>query len=235
VTEWEAAREPFSLLQSLRADPPADSHRLVWLFAIACARQVWNLLPTDALSALSVAERYVDGVATVTDLVAVTSDVLSHPVTAAGHALLAAYCAVSGDHLSRTGPFAGVAVWQAADSAARSIASRWAGPAPLRVGPNWHERWTAGMAAARAVQADLVRCIFLPPGTPPPAFDPDWRTSAVRRLADAMYEARDFAPMPILADALQDAGCEDAAVLAHCRGPGPHARGCWVVDLVRGS
>lgn len=50
-----------------------------------------------------------------------------------------------------------------------------------------------------------------------------------------MYEARDFAPMPILADALQDAGCDHADVLAHCRSPGPLVRGCWVVDLVLGK
>jgi len=49
-----------------------------------------------------------------------------------------------------------------------------------------------------------------------------------------VYETRDFAAMPILADALQDAGCEHADVLEHCRGDGPHARGCWVVDLFTG-
>ncbi|MDY3556283.1 hypothetical protein R5W24_005446 [Gemmata sp. JC717] len=51
-----------------------------------------------------------------------------------------------------------------------------------------------------------------------------------------MYESRDFSAMPILADALQDAGCEDGAVLDHCRDPhGVHVRGCWVVDLVLGK
>jgi hypothetical protein len=47
-----------------------------------------------------------------------------------------------------------------------------------------------------------------------------------------MYESRDFGPMPILADALQDAGCENEDILAHCREPGPHVRGCWAIDLV---
>jgi hypothetical protein len=47
-----------------------------------------------------------------------------------------------------------------------------------------------------------------------------------------MYDSRDFSAMPILADALQDAGCTDEAILTHCRGPGPHVRGCWCVDLV---
>jgi hypothetical protein len=47
-----------------------------------------------------------------------------------------------------------------------------------------------------------------------------------------MYESRYFAPMPILADALLDAGCEDARVLGHCRSSGPHVRRCWVVDAI---
>ena len=69
----------------------------------------------------------------------------------------------------------------------------------------------------------------------PVAFSPEWRTSTALLLARQMYESRDFSAMPILADALQDAGCEDADILAHCRGPGPHGRGCWCVDLVLGN
>ncbi|MBN9521356.1 hypothetical protein J0H58_23015 [bacterium] len=69
----------------------------------------------------------------------------------------------------------------------------------------------------------------------PNPFDPSWRTEAAVALARGMYESRDFAPMPVLADALDDAGCADADILAHCRGPGPHVRGCWVVDLVLGK
>jgi hypothetical protein len=49
-----------------------------------------------------------------------------------------------------------------------------------------------------------------------------------------MYESREFGAMPILADALQDAGCNNDAILNHCREPGEHVRGCWVVDLVLG-
>jgi hypothetical protein len=50
-----------------------------------------------------------------------------------------------------------------------------------------------------------------------------------------MYDSRDFGAMPILADALQDAGCDNEDILDHCRGPGPHVCGCWVVDLVLGK
>jgi hypothetical protein len=65
--------------------------------------------------------------------------------------------------------------------------------------------------------------------------DPSWLTSTVLALSQQMYESRDFSPMPIIADALQDARCDNDDILAHCRGPGPHSRGCWAVDLVLGK
>ncbi|MBA4065802.1 MAG: hypothetical protein C0501_19205 [Isosphaera sp.] len=68
------------------------------------------------------------------------------------------------------------------------------------------------------------------------ALDPAWRTDTAVSLARGMYEGRDFAAMPILADALQDAGCDTDGILAHCRDPHQvHVRGCWVVDLVLGK
>ncbi len=77
----------------------------------------------------------------------------------------------------------------------------------------------------------LVSCIF---GNPfrPVALDQGWRTEAVVGLATSIYVDRAFDRLPVLADALEDGGCANADVLAHCRGPGPHARGCWVVDLL---
>jgi hypothetical protein len=88
--------------------------------------------------------------------------------------------------------------------------------------------------AEEATQASLLRDIF---GNPfrRVVFDSAWRTSTAVAIAKGMYESRDFGAMPILADALQDAGCDNDDVLSHCRGPGPHVRGCWVVDLVLGK
>jgi hypothetical protein len=86
-----------------------------------------------------------------------------------------------------------------------------------------------------AEQVRLAHDIF---GNPfrPVAFDPAWRSSAAAGIAQKMYDAREFGAMPILADALQDAGCEDAAILGHCRDPQQaHVLGCWVVDLVLGK
>ena len=81
--------------------------------------------------------------------------------------------------------------------------------------------------------APRLRDIF---GNPfrPVEFSADWRTDTALSLAHQMYEAREFSAMPILADALQDAGCDNEDVLNHCRGSGQHVRGCWVVDLVLG-
>jgi hypothetical protein len=66
----------------------------------------------------------------------------------------------------------------------------------------------------------------------PITFSPTWRTATAVLLARQMYEGPDFSAMPILADALQDAGCDNEDVLNHCRKCGGHVRGCWVVDLV---
>jgi hypothetical protein len=54
----------------------------------------------------------------------------------------------------------------------------------------------------------------------------------VTDLAQTIYEGRAFNCMPILADALEEASCDNGDVLTHCRGPGGHGRGCWVVDLL---
>jgi hypothetical protein len=69
----------------------------------------------------------------------------------------------------------------------------------------------------------------------PVALDPAWRTEAVVALAAGIYADRAFERLPVLADALDDTGCDHADILNHCRGGGPHVRGCWVVDLLLGK
>jgi hypothetical protein len=69
----------------------------------------------------------------------------------------------------------------------------------------------------------------------PISIAPSWLTSTVVALAKGIYNDRAYDRMPILADALQDAGCENADILNHCRGEGVHVRGCWVVDLLLGK
>jgi serine/threonine-protein kinase len=62
-----------------------------------------------------------------------------------------------------------------------------------------------------------------------------WNDGTAAQLARAIAEANRFEDLPILGDALEDAGCTDEAILRHCRGPGPHVRGCWVLGLLLGK
>ena len=84
------------------------------------------------------------------------------------------------------------------------------------------------------IQCRILRDIF---GNPfrLVTFSPEWRTDTAVSLAKQMYESREFSAMPILADALQEAGCDNDDILNHCRQEGVHVRGCWVVDLVLGK
>jgi hypothetical protein len=94
-----------------------------------------------------------------------------------------------------------------------------------------HNRPTA---AQQRRLGQLIRDVF---GNPlrPLVFDPAWRTGSLVKLGRAIYQERTFDGLPILADALEDAGCHDADILGHCRQPGEHVRGCWVVDLILGK
>ena len=78
-----------------------------------------------------------------------------------------------------------------------------------------------------------MRCIFGNPFLPPrDARSLRWQSSTVLDLARTIYDLRQFDTMPILGDALMDAGCDSDEIIQHCRAPGPHVRGCWVVDLL---
>jgi hypothetical protein len=90
----------------------------------------------------------------------------------------------------------------------------------------------------QSAQSQLLRDIF---GTPfsTAALDPGWATATVTSLAQAGYNERltptgslDPTRLAVLADALEEVGCTDQAILDHLRSPGPHVRGCWPVDLV---
>ncbi len=86
-------------------------------------------------------------------------------------------------------------------------------------------------------QCLLVRDIFGNPFRPVPVAHSwlAWNNGAIVQLAKAIYDGRRFEDMPVLAKALESAGCKDAEILGHCRGPGPHARGCWLIDLLLGK
>jgi hypothetical protein len=89
----------------------------------------------------------------------------------------------------------------------------------------------------RLMWVPVVACVF---GNPfrPAVVPPEWlawNDGTVRKIADAIYDDKAFGQLPLLADALEDAGCDNAAMVGHLRGPGPHVRGCWVIDSLVGD
>lgn len=247
--EWFAAVTPDPLLAVVwrrdayeyptpRRSPGGVAGRRLRMFGCACARQVWDWLTTEARSAVGLSERVARRDAAESELEAAAVNIRFGSLTPEQHAGNAAGWASAGfnnvrpiraDHL--------FPLWdpaEAARSAAKAIATRAAGPAPpgFPTTAAWEDAWNTAFAAARATQADYLRDIFPPPGYDP-RIDPAWLTSTVVGLAGQMDESGDFSAVPILADSLQDAGCDDEAALACCRVPGSvHVRGNWVVDLV---
>jgi hypothetical protein len=224
--EWMACAEPLPMLEFLRGKANDRKQRL---FAASCVRAVWPLL-TDERSrmAVEIAERFADGSASQEELEAARTAAMA----AAGPSgkLTARHSAMDASILV-TWPTSKDAAECAHFPATRAAA--WAVLGDGAVGP---EFGLARRATSKAQSATL-RCIF---GNPfrPVALDPAWlawNNGAVRKVAQAIYDGRCFADLPILADALEDAGCSDSTILAHCRSGGEHVRGCWVVDLLLGK
>jgi hypothetical protein len=218
--EWLGSYDPPTMLQFLRANYGA-SDRKQRLLSVACCRQIGNLL-TDERSqkAVEVAEQFAED--------QTSTEELAHAHQAAQEACT---------------KFLNLAnKWDDCAMAAGAVADASYSGAAFVVSVSYRSSTLGDIGsdkeslsrARRSVVAELVRDVF---GNPfcPVAFSPSWRTDTVVTLARLMYEAREFSAMPILADALQDAGCDNADILAHCRGDGPHVRGCWVVDLVLGK
>ena len=93
---------------------------------------------------------------------------------------------------------------------------------------------TVNRKAEAQHQANLLRCVVGNPFSPTLAECP-WLTDNIRAMGQTIYENRCYEDLPILADALEDAGCDNADILNHLRGPGAHCRGCWALDLILGK
>jgi hypothetical protein len=95
------------------------------------------------------------------------------------------------------------------------------------------------MSGESRAQANLVREVFAGPwGGPSVILLPmwlRWRDSLVRQFARTIYEEGRFEDLPMLGDALEEAGCDDALLVEHCRRKNDHVRGCWALDLILGK
>jgi hypothetical protein len=124
--------------------------------------------------------------------------------------------------------------WQAEDARVEAVAAVEAAAGVA----GWHRTSHFDQqeeVAERRRLATFVHCVFGPLPFRPITLDPTWLSSTVQNLANSIYADQAFDRLPILADAIEDAGCTDAKILAHCREPGSHVRGCFVVDLLLGK
>lgn len=208
--EWLTAIDPTPMLEFLNSKA---SDRKLRLFAVACCRRIWHLLP-DAQSreAVEVVSRYVEGEAT-------------------DEERLAALVAADPLHHGRFGIRETQQGWPQNPAVASGFHD--AGMAAVCVAGSATETERSSSDSLPYTQIAVLHDIFSNPFRIV-SLDPSWLTSTVVALAEGIYQDRAFDQMPILADALQDAGCNNEDVLNHCRGEGPHVRGCWVIDLLTG-
>lgn len=205
--EWLACTDPGPMLEFLR-DRASD--RKFRLFACACCRrQVWHLLDGRGQEAVNLADRMAQGQASLAEL----------HITAV--AMNTAFHTTHEKTAKAATKAASMTLWATAD--ATRIAR--------------HIRDALGQPdrnAARRDQVALIRDIFGNPFYLSP-IAPAWITQTVTGLAQAIFEEGAFERLPVLADALEEAGCTDPEMLAHCRQPGAHVRGCFVIDLLLGK
>jgi hypothetical protein len=233
--EWLAGDDPRPMLEFLRvrrgATRRAAGRRKFRLVACACLRDVWHLLERPgSREAVEIAERFCDGLESAEGLergAELARAALAH--YRGGDWGPCGQAAEAANHVCRTAYDGGT--HPSVVHAAVSTACAWALD---RTGQDNaldnHEQH-----AKMRERAEWVREVF---GNPfrPVAFRPEWRTDTAVALALQMNQSRDFSAMPILADALQDAGCDADDVLNHCRGSDlRHLRGCWVADEVLGK
>jgi hypothetical protein len=246
--EWLESADPMPMLRFLRDN---GSDRKLRLYSVACCRVIFQLLVEksqgrqillaherrivqSAEPFLEVAEAYADG--------QIGSDIGT------------AYCKLIG-LLSMRQPqqepwaLVLVALLRANSTGGRYYGQQWeyqtydavqcASDAANHVAnvAGWLGKTDAAHLAMQATEAAFLRCIFgLQLFRTVPRM-PHWLTSkdgTVPKIAQTIYENRSFQDMAVLADSLEEAGCADADILNHCRQPGEHVRGCWVVDLILG-
>jgi hypothetical protein len=206
--EWLECTDPNPILPFLRGKAGDRKFRL---FCVACCRRIWPLLTHGRSRAMvDVLERFADG----------ESDQAAMKVAERAAAKARD---LSPSRAARAACEAARDLWKTAWAAARAVKIHWG-----------EER----SAAESEAQSAAIRDLFGPLPCRTLTADPSWlrwHDGLAVSMARRMYDSRDFSDMPVLADALEEAGCQDQDILGHCRSGGEHVIGCWVVDLLLGK
>jgi hypothetical protein len=234
--KWLKGTDPTPMLEFLCGN---NSNRKLRLFGVACCRRIWHFLNDVGRKAVQTAELFADGKARKKELsdASGAAAIIAETRWAAERGIrkfqtpqelalwAATYAGENDNGWGNLHSFSEGGVLGVADAAA------------LAVKNHAKRRKSQAFDQERICQCDLLREIF---GNPfqPTFCHPKWLTwegGTVVRLAKQIYQEYDFASLPVLADALEEAGCIDPNILGHCRRPGEHARGCWAVDLLLGK
>jgi hypothetical protein len=237
--EWLACADPIDLLRFIkqhRGMRRPKKQRKQRLFSVACCRRIWSLIVDErSRGSVEVVERFADDLATKEELQAAEAEANANWLKNAGAGASFACDQLfwkngDGMHVSTTTISAVFEQQQKeANKPVEPLGGRRRGACP----------------SEELEHCKLLRCIFGNPfrrSPPVPAAVLAWNDRTIPRLAEAIYQERkmpqgtfDTGRLAILADALLDAGCEDEELIQHCRGEGPHVRGCWAVDLILGK
>lgn len=206
-----------------------EGQRKLRLFACACCRRSWHLLSDErSREAVVLSERYADGRATKEELSAAGKKVKE----------AARQRQEELERARRSGNF-GVPfglLWKELRADEAAAASTWADQ--VAGAKRAAESAFVSLNKGRRGIIDMLRDIFSNPFHPTPSIAPEilaWNYQTVVKMTLAIYDEQAFDRLPILADALEDAGCDDATILDHCRQADDHVWGCWLVDLLLGK
>lgn len=217
--EWLVCEDPQKMLDFLRGKV---SDRKLRLFACSWCRSImWHLL-TDELNkkAVEIAEAYADGICGRQSLSVVRRERGSDYRNRRRAELVRITSEDAAENWACAWDAVTYTLSAEAHESASLIVSGWMNPYHLSKRPQNREYL---VALLREIFGNCFQLITL---------DASWLTSTVSNLAQVIYDDRAFDRMPILADALEDAGCTNQDILSHCRSGGEHVRGCWVVDLI---
>lgn len=218
--EWNGCSNPHEMLLHVRGQATDRKLRLI---AVACCERAKQYTESWYHELADIAEAFADAKVTAQEM----QDVLAQHECSNDHPDRAAFYHTAELNIAEHIPFlvGDLGDWIASCTVADDV---------KRSYEDWQREENRLARIEDAKTAEQIREILGP--FPFRAFtaDPTWLTTAVLRLAQAIYDDRTYDRLPVLADALEDAGCHDPDMLAHCRCPGPHLRGCWVVDLLTG-
>lgn len=222
---WLACADPDAMLRGLSQF--GASQRKLRLFACACARQIAPRMDdAECRPAVLLSERYADGLATSQELATLRQRYSAPRGPGARTGVIHTLCRGACYYLTyayAADVLKGLPLLLAAVRLDD-------GPAKTQGGA---VKCTAD--AARTTQCGLLRDIVGNPFRPAVRLKPAWVTETVKGIATAAYDGYAWDRLPILADALEDAGCDNGELLTHLRSGGPHARGCWALDLILGK